>query len=218
VTDAFLALTAVPGERAPNSTALALANLARNPQRHVPAVFELTTKQSRYLPALKQAPDAWTIAVKVNDSGDDTNLFGGPARLASDSKGYASVTNNVVQGTRNSSRTMLVLRPNGKPSNGLDGTPVSPLTGGGLLGGAFGIAIDSHGSVWEGNYGWGLPVPANIPGRTATVVFRSSLRLVSLCLRRKVIVTAQPEPKVWRSIKTETSGFAATIQTRSGYI
>lgn len=166
VTESLLTLTAT-GEGRPANTAAALANLARNPQRNVEAIFKLTTKQSWYYPSLTRAPDAWTIAVKVNDSGDDANLFGGPARLVFDKNGYAWVTNNVVQGTRNSSRTLMVLQPNGKPSNGANDTPVSPLTSGGILGGAFGITIDPHGSVWEGNFGWGLPTPENVPYRFA---------------------------------------------------
>ena len=162
VTESLLTLTAT-GESRPANTATALANLARNPQRNVEAVYKLTTKQNRYYPSLTRAPDAWTLAVKVNDSGDDANLFGGPARLVFDKNGYAWVTNNVVQGTRNSSRTLMVLQPNGKPSNGVNGTPISPLTSGGILGGAYGITIDPHRSVWEGNFGWGLPTPENVP-------------------------------------------------------
>lgn len=150
------------GSRPPN-TAVALANLARNPGQNVAAIYRLTTQENLYSPTLEHAPDAWTIAVKVNDSGDDNNLFGGPARLAFDSKGYAWVTNNVVQGTPNSSRTLMVLQPNGKPSDGSNGAPVSPITGGGILGGAFGITIDPQGSVWEGNYGWGQPASVNDP-------------------------------------------------------
>ena len=166
-TASLLALTTPPGGSAPNNTAEALANLARDPERNVAALYALTKLRQSFLPSLTQAPDAWTIAVKVNDSGDDNNLFGGPARLAFDSKGYAWVTNNVVQGTPNSSRTLMVLQPDGKPSNGTDGTPVSPLIGGGLLGGAFGITIDPNGSVWEGNFGWGQKTPANDPTATA---------------------------------------------------
>lgn len=162
-TASLFSLTSVNGS-APSNTAEALANLARNPGQNAVALYRLATMQDLYSPALAHAPDVWTIAVKVNDSGDDNNLFGGPARLVFDSKGYGWVTNNVVQGKTYSSRTLMVLQPNGRPSDGRDGTPVSPIIGGGTLGGAFGITIDPHQSVWTGNFGWGLPVPLNIPG------------------------------------------------------
>ena len=142
----------------PRNTAEALANLARNPGQNVERIYVLTQLSDLYSPPLVRVPDAWTVTVKVNDSGsDDTDLlFGGPGNLAFDARGYAWITNNVVQGTPNSSRTMMVLKPNGKPADGTNGTPVSPVTGGGLLGGGFGITIDPQGSVWEGNFGWGM--------------------------------------------------------------
>jgi hypothetical protein len=50
---------------------------------------------------------------------------------------------------------MIVLKPNGQASDGNNGKPKSPVTGGGLLGGGYGITIDRRGFVWEGNFGWG---------------------------------------------------------------
>lgn len=163
IATSLLELTTDSSGNAPQNTAVALAYLARHPEQSVASIYQLTQLRQLYAPALAKAPDAWTIAVKVNDSGDDRDLFGGPARLVFDSKGYAWVTNNVVQGTINSSRTLMVLQPNGQPSNGTGGTPVSPIKGGGILGGAFGITIDPHGSVWESNFGWGLSTPKNDP-------------------------------------------------------
>src|SRR5262245_65578876 len=100
-------------------------------------------------------PDAWTVTVKVNDSGNDNRLIGGPGNLSFDRRGYAWVTNNTFQGTPNSSNFNLVFKPNGQPADGRNGTPRSPLTGGGVLGGGSGVTIDPHGSVWFGNFGWG---------------------------------------------------------------
>jgi DNA-binding beta-propeller fold protein YncE len=37
----------------------------------------------------------------------------------------------------------------------LNGTPKSPLTGGGILGAGFGVNIAPNGKVWMGNFGWG---------------------------------------------------------------
>ena len=47
-------------------------------------------------PPLVTMPDAWTVTVKVNDSGSDEpdRLISGPGNLAFDERGYAWVTNN----------------------------------------------------------------------------------------------------------------------------
>ena len=97
------------------------------------------------------------MTVKVNDSGSDEPdfLISGPGNIAFDRRGYAWVTNNTFQGTPNSSNFNLVFKPNGQPADGRNRTPRSPLTGGGVLGGGYGVTIDPHGSVWFGNFGWG---------------------------------------------------------------
>jgi hypothetical protein len=151
----FLRLTKPPLGKEPRNTAEALANLARNPGQNVEEIYLLTRLARSYEPSLIKVPDAWTLTVKVNNSGDDSILFGGPGNLAFDARGYAWVTNNVDQGTPYSSHVMMVLKPNGQPADGVHGTPVSPLTGGGLLGAGFGVAIDPQGSAWIGNFGWG---------------------------------------------------------------
>jgi hypothetical protein len=155
VTLDVLGLTRPPGGPMPRDTAQALASLARNPGQNVEKIYRLTTLARSYRPALGAMPDAWTVTIKLNDSGDDNNLIGGLGNIVFDSKGYAWITNNVVQGTPYSSRVMIVLKPNGKPSDGTNGTPLSPVTGGGILGGGYGITIDPQGSIWEGNFGWG---------------------------------------------------------------
>jgi len=155
VTNEFFRLTKPARGRVPRNTAEAIANLARNPGQNVEPIYVLTQISDSYSPPLVRMPDAWTVTVKVNDSGDDAYLIGGLGNLVFDARGYAWITNNVVQGTPNSSRTMIVLKPNGKPADGKNGTPVSPVMGGGLLGGGYGITIDPQGSIWEGNFGWG---------------------------------------------------------------
>lgn len=158
----FLALTRQISRRpqnpvVPRNTAQALAALARNPGQHVEQIYQLTKLRSLYEPSLVSLPDAWTVTVKVNDSGSDEphRLISGPGNLAFDQRGYAWVTNNTVQGTPNSGTFNLVLKPNGKPADGTNGTPGSPLTGGGALGAGFGVTIDPGGSAWFGNFGWG---------------------------------------------------------------
>jgi hypothetical protein len=152
----------------PSNTFEAMFNIARYPAHNVSCVYLQSQKADTYSPALQARPDAWTLAVKVNDTGSEEFLFGGLANVAFDKRGYAWITNNVVQGTPNSCRFGVVLKPNGKPADGTpaDGTPAtpsdgpgglpkSPLFGGGLLGGGFGMAVDKNEKAWFSNFGWG---------------------------------------------------------------
>jgi streptogramin lyase len=155
VTATLIDLTTAAGSLPPHNTAEALANLARDPGQNVDGIFALTLLSNVYAPPLVSSPDAWTLTVKLNDSGDDSMLIGGPGNLVFDERGYAWVTNNTIQGTPNSSRFNLVFKPNGWPADGRNGMPRSPLLGGGILGAGYGVTIDPHGQVWFGNFGWG---------------------------------------------------------------
>lgn len=152
----------------PTTTLQAMINIARNPGANVSALFTLseTAIASGYAPSLtaQQGPasanpfqklDAWTLAVKVNATGSTSCPFGGPGNLVFDQNGYAWITNNVVQGTTGSASCQIVLKPNGQPADGANGTPRSPIIGGGILGQGFGIGIDTRGHIWSGNFGWG---------------------------------------------------------------
>jgi hypothetical protein len=154
-TASFLAATKEARGAPPRTTLQALANLARDPAESVRRIDRLTRLRSVYLPALESAPDNWSITVKVNDTGDDQHLFGGPGNLAFDDRGYAWVTNNVDQGTPTSTTAVAVLKPNGQPADGTDGTPRSPLIGAGVYGTGFGVTVDATGNGWFGNFGWG---------------------------------------------------------------
>jgi hypothetical protein len=152
-------LTKPPGGSTPHDTAEALADLARNPAQNVFAIYTLPKFWTYYLPGLVRVPDAWTITVKVNDSGGGRpRSFAGLGNLTFDSQGYAWITNNVYQGTPYSGDFIVVLKPNGQPSDGSNNEPVSPIATGGLLGGGYGVAIDPTTSdVWVSNFGWGPP-------------------------------------------------------------
>ena len=165
----LLHLSTLPNSSAPINTAQALANVARNPGHNVAALFSLSQGSALYLPTLQHIPDAWTIAVKINDSGDDTQPIGGPGNLVFDAKGYAWSTNNVVQGTTGSAQNILVFKANGQPADGSNGSPKSPVTGGGILGGGFGICIAPDGTVWEGNFGWGGINPSPTPPGSGSI-------------------------------------------------
>jgi hypothetical protein len=139
----------------PTDTLQALLNIAHYPANNVKKIYNQSKALELYLPSLEKPPDAWTLAVKVNDSGNDAFPFGGPGNFAFDRRGYVWITNNVVQGTTKSTDHSIVLKPDGTPSDGTDGTPLSPITGGGLLGPGFGICTDEEGLIWIGNFGWG---------------------------------------------------------------
>ncbi|MBU3593244.1 hypothetical protein ICN42_03940 [Polynucleobacter sp. 71A-WALBACH] len=167
---ALFAATPAANAAIPANTLQAALNIARNPANNVTGIFNLANASNAYAPALtaNQGPsssvvreklDAWTMAVKVNNSGNANCPFGGPANVAFDVNGYAWINNNVIQGTANSSNCLMVLQPNGKPATGLANTPLSPITGGGILGSGFGVAIDTLGNIWSGNFGWGNNVP-----------------------------------------------------------
>jgi len=171
VTASLFDLTTPPGGLPPHNTAEALANLARDPGHNVDGIYALTLLSNLYAPPLVTMPDAWTVTVKVNDSGSDDRyrLISGLGNIAFDNRGYAWVSNNTFQGTPCSGNFNVVFKPNGQAADGRNGTPRSPLTGGGVLGGGFGVTIDQN-SVWFGNFGWGdsnncaNPTPSPAPG------------------------------------------------------
>ena len=172
------------GGGAPTNTFEAMFNIARYPANNVTEIYDLSKAAEIYSPTLEAAPDAWTLAVKVNDTGSDDFLFGGPTNIAFDKRGYAWIPNNVRQGTPYSGQFAVVLKPNGKPadgkattsSEGEEGLPSSPLFGGGLWGGGFGVATDRDENVWLSNFGWGGDPP---PSEGSVSVFNSEGNFVS---------------------------------------
>ncbi len=149
-----------------------IISISRNPASNVRAIFRLGNDSRPYQPALTaelgpDAPnhlmrlDAFTVAVKVNAtgrknrSGEELCPFGGAGDLVFDQSGRAWITNNVIQGQAVSSTCFCVLNPDGKPSDGRDGAPNSPLFGGGVLGQGYGVTRDPAGNIWAGNFGWG---------------------------------------------------------------
>ena len=168
----LFALTPSAGGLTPTTTLQAIVNIALNPAVNVSGIYNLGGVVTSYVPALNanQGPnssapyqklDAWTMAVKVNNSGNASCPFGGPANVAFDVNGYAWINNNVIQGTPNSANCLIVLKPNGQPATGVSNTPNSPITGGGILGSGFGVAIDKLGFIWSGSFGWGNNIPAS---------------------------------------------------------
>jgi hypothetical protein len=149
-------LATPPGGPAPTNTTQALVNVARNPAVNVAETFALSQVTEPYQPSLASMPNAWTLAVKVNDTGSGATPFGGAANTVFDDQGYAWINNNAIQGMSTSAMSVIVLKPDGSPADGSDGTPKSPVTGGGVFGAGFGICRSvQDGSIWVGNFGWG---------------------------------------------------------------
>jgi len=138
----------------PDDTIEALVSIAKNPAKGVGAIYAQSKVLPVYTPALERQPDAWTLVVKVNNSGDDANMFGGPGNVAFDSQGRAWIANNVQQGTGMSTAYSIVLDKSGRPVTFANGNG-SPITGGGLCGPGFGVAVDSQDRAWFGDFGWG---------------------------------------------------------------
>lgn len=134
----------------------ALASIARRPAESVGAIYAMSKESTLYGPPLERQPDAWTIAVKVNDSGNDEHPFGGPGNLSFDLDGRAWIANNVVQGEPGSTRWSIVLEIDGRPA------PMSPFEGGGLCGPGYGVDVNLRkNEIWFGNFGWGGVEPKN---------------------------------------------------------
>lgn len=130
-----------------------LKNIDNN--NYVSIVFEYTLIQGKpYIPFLifEQTPDSFTLALKVNNSGNNDYLIGGPGNGVFDKDGNYWVTNNVIQGTNNSSNFTIILQPDGKP------TYYSPIVNDKIVGQAFGIA-KYYDNIIGSNFGWGNIIP-----------------------------------------------------------
>ncbi len=160
----LLAAATVSGAAAPQNVLEAVANIAKYPWSNNDALFNLSTENPLYTPALSAAPHAWTIFLKFTGSfssqQDASNLLNGPGNFAIDKKGYLWVNNNytpakptdfVCPGER-----LLKYYPWG------ESFPGSPYFGGGLSGAGFGITIAPSNRIWVANFGFssnGCSVP-----------------------------------------------------------
>lgn len=190
----LFALTIAAGEAAPKTTLQAAIGMARHPASNVRPLFKLAQLSDAYAPHLEAAQgpdapdkrmrlDALTLAVKFNATGTtdpktgrELCPFGGAANVAFDLDGTAWITNNVVQGTGDATNCMVVLKPDGRPSDGARGTPRSPVFGGGVLGQGYGLGFDPKGTLWSGNFGWGGINPTDKNGQPGGGVSRSTGR------------------------------------------
>lgn len=145
---------------AENTFFSSLLFLIRNPFHEVESIYNLATSQTAvYTPSLAEinapegqsaVPNQLTLTIKLNQTGGKNFLFGGPAFVVFDKHDRAWIVNNVRQGTPNSGTFCVILEPDGSPAS------FSPLFGGGILGGGFGITANyERDKIFIGNYGWG---------------------------------------------------------------
>jgi hypothetical protein len=130
------------GGTEPPDTAAAIADLARYPLTSPAPLYALATTSHTYEPALTAPPAAWMLVLLYTDDG----LYAS-GRIAIDAKGNVWSSNNWVAGTQDPSEVVTALNPVGQPIFG------SPISGGGMKGGAWGAAITPEGDVWMGSFG-----------------------------------------------------------------
>lgn len=138
-------LATPPGGPRPTETLTALSNIARYPGRNAGGLFALSAARRLYGPALDAAPSSWVLPIKF---ADPSMGMDGPGAFAFDAEGNLWMTNNYVFGTTTSEPCdyFIKLQPNGQLF------PGAPFFGGGLYGGAWGLAIDEAGRAWQGNF------------------------------------------------------------------
>ncbi|MEV6118183.1 NHL repeat-containing protein [Streptomyces sp. NPDC052109] len=140
--DKLIQLATPPGRTRPTDTVQAILSLVHNPTQSPGRLEALARAAKVFTPALSAAPSSWILALRYTAS----QLYAA-GRIAFDAKGNVWATNNWNPGTRDPNYHVTVLDPTGRPT--LD----SPISGGGMKAGAWGLAIDHEGSVWAPSYG-----------------------------------------------------------------
>jgi len=166
----LLELAAVPrGDDSPNTLA-AMVAIARYPWHHAPGLSKLSRlARKHYRPVLgpKQAPKAWTLALRFEGKPGTMN---GPGAFAIDARGSLWVANNYEYSRKRfgnvcAAENVLRFTPIGR------NYPGAPYTGGGLTGAGFGIGIDTREHVWVGNFGFAAPECAEQPPHNSVSEF-----------------------------------------------
>jgi hypothetical protein len=143
----FLHLATPPSGAVPAHTTQAVVELARNPTLAPAQLYALVRRANVYEPALESPPTAWILVLLHTD----IDLYAS-GRIAIDAMGNVWSSTNWEPGTQNGSTSISALDPVGAPTFG------SPISGGGMKGGAWGIAITREGTVWVPSFGGGSMV------------------------------------------------------------
>jgi len=137
---------------------------------HVRRIFRLP-KARAYRPTLSKPPSSWVLTLKHTDGGYD-----GPGRMAFDSQGNIWVTNNFQPPGTDAGLYAISLDPAGHSRNG------GAVSGGGIQGVWWGIAIDRRDRVWLSNFVGDDPNEWNSPdfqGGNAASLFTAGGRALS---------------------------------------
>lgn len=170
-------LALAPDGTVPGNTLQAVLNIAHSPWQNVAPLFEISkkVKPEVYQPALRSAPDAWTLAVKYVGNGQE---FDGPGNMAVDKDGSVWISNNYEFNADPhlpacGGKELLKLTPTGQDA------PGAPFKGGGINGVGFGITIDLNGDVWAGNFGFKGLGCQNVPPANSVSKFSPSGAAIS---------------------------------------
>lgn len=153
--DLFDQATVAGGQR-PQNVLEAVSDIAKYPWSNVSALFNLSTKNQIYTPALAESPNAWTLFLKFTGSFSSeqkpSNLLNGPGTFAINKKGYLWVNDNYTPAypldAACPGERLVKFYPWGENFSG------SPYFGGGLSGAGFGVAIAPDKRIWVGNFGF----------------------------------------------------------------
>jgi hypothetical protein len=189
-----------PDGKVPTDTLTAAETIARYPWYQPGRLFALidgfypvpagkTMRAVPFMPYLQAAPSAWVFPLKFDGGG---YVAGGKAMF--DSEGNLWVGDNFTVGWQGQD----TLWQGNATKFAPNGTPLSPMTtgfaGGGMQGGTFGAAVDSHDNAWLTSYG----------GKSITVFDKNGKPLTppegitfggKLGLMQGIIVT--PKRDVW---------------------
>jgi len=157
--DELFAASTSPKGPAPTNTLAAAQSIARYPWYRPERLFSLlyefypvpagkTLRSVPFMPYLNNSPSAWVLPLKFDGGG---YRAGGGAMF--DSEGNLWVGDNFTIGWQGQDAfwqgNATKFNPNGKPLSPI----TTGFTGGGMLGGSFGAAVDAKDNAWFSTYG-----------------------------------------------------------------
>ena len=154
-----------PGGVAPDNVLQAVANIVKYPSYpgypndQLDPVFELSSANPVYRPALANRPTSWLLFLKITggfySAQDSGNLMNGPGNFAIDADGYVYFDTNYIPRPIGefacASNRAVKLTPWGENAAN------SPFFNGGLSGQGFGVQFDPSGRLWIANFGFQDP-------------------------------------------------------------
>jgi len=144
---------------APRNFLQAMRNILHDPFTNADKIYHLLAERPEIyahslttmnVPHEQKVPHNWTLTLKSNSSGAKNFIPAGAAFVVFDADDNAWIANNFRAGSPLSGTHCIVYKYDATPAD------FSPVQGGGLLGVAFGAAIDPQKKyISFGNFGWG---------------------------------------------------------------